>query len=344
MTINIGLLGAGRIGLTHARAVAGIAAARIAAVFDPIEAAAQAAIDLTGARRATAEEIMADPAIDAVIIATPTDLHADQVEMAAEAGKAIFCEKPIDLEVARVRACLKVVERTGARLMIGFNRRFDREFVELRAQIEAGAVGEVEMVQITSRDHAPPPIEYIRRSGGIFRDMMIHDLDMARFLVGEEFVEVFATGSVLIDPAIGAAGDVDTAMATLKTASGKIVVITTNRRAPYGHDQRCEVHGSKGMASIGNRRATAVSVADSQGYRTEPLLASFMVRYALLHGPLRRRLPAGTDRLRRGAGERRSAVADRRGRAAGPRTGRGRPALDGERPGGSSRGWRRMRG
>ena len=280
MTINIGLLGAGRIGLTHARAVAGIAAARIAAVFDPIEAAAQAAIDLTGARRATVEEIMADPAIDAVIIATPTDLHADQVEMAAEAGKAIFCEKPIDLEVARVRACLKVVERTGARLMIGFNRRFDSEFVALRARIEAGAVGEVELVQITSRDHAPPPIDYIRRSGGLFRDMMIHDLDMARFLVGEEFVEVFATGSVLIDPAIGAAGDVDTATATLKTASGKIVVITTNRRASYGHDQRCEVHGSKGMASIGNRRATGVSVADSEGYRSEPLLASFMVRYA----------------------------------------------------------------
>jgi myo-inositol 2-dehydrogenase/D-chiro-inositol 1-dehydrogenase len=280
MTINIGLLGAGRIGLTHARAVAGIAVARIVAVFDPDDAAARAAVDITGARRATVAEIMADPAIDAVMICTPTDLHADQVEMAAEAGKAIFCEKPIDLEVARVRACLQVVERTGARLMIGFNRRFDSEFKALRAQIEAGAVGEVELLQITSRDHAPPPIDYIRRSGGIFRDMMIHDLDMARFLVGEEFVEVFATGSVLIDPAIGAAGDVDTATATLKTASGKIVVITTNRRASYGHDQRAEVHGSKGMASTGNRRATAVSVADSQGYRTEPLLASFMVRYA----------------------------------------------------------------
>jgi len=280
MTINIGLLGAGRIGLTHARAVAGIAAARIVAVFDPDDAAARAAIGLTGAQRATEAEIMADPAIDAVMICTPTDLHADQVEMAAEAGKAIFCEKPIDLEVARVRACLKVVERTGARLMIGFNRRFDREFVELRARIAAGAVGEVELVQITSRDHAPPPIDYIRRSGGIFRDMMIHDLDMARFLVGEEFVEVFATGSVLIDPAFKAAGDVDTATATLKTASGKMVVITTNRRASYGHDQRAEVHGSKGMASIGNRRATAVSVADAGGYRSEPLLASFMVRYA----------------------------------------------------------------
>jgi len=297
LTINIGLLGAGRIGLTHARAVAGISAARIAAVFDPDDAAVRAAIDLTGARIATVAEIIADPAIDAVIIATPTDLHADQVEMAAEAGKAIFCEKPIDLEVARVRACLKVVERTGARLMIGFNRRFDREFVELRARIEAGAVGEVELVQITSRDHAPPPIDYIRRSGGLFRDMMIHDLDMARFLVGEEFVEVFATGSVLIDPAFEAAGDVDTATATLKTASGKLVVITTNRRASYGHDQRAEVHGSKGMASIGNRRATAVSVADRQGYRTEPLLASFMVRYADAY---RQELTAFVDALESG--------------------------------------------
>ena len=297
MTIKIGLLGAGRIGLTHARAVSGIATARIAAVFDPIEAAARAAIDLTGARRATEAEIIADPAIDAVMICTPTDLHADQVERAAEAGKAIFCEKPIDLEVARVRACLQVVERTGARLMIGFNRRFDSEFVALRARIEAGAVGEVELVQITSRDHAPPPIDYIRRSGGLFKDMMIHDLDMARFLVGEEFVEVFATGSVLIDPAIGAAGDVDTATATLKTASGKIVVITTNRRASYGHDQRCEVHGSKGMASIGNRRATGVSVADSEGYRSEPLLASFMVRYADAY---RRELTAFVEALASG--------------------------------------------
>ncbi|MFQ5567179.1 MAG: Gfo/Idh/MocA family oxidoreductase, partial [Paracoccaceae bacterium] len=200
MTINIGLLGAGRIGLTHARAVSGIAAARIAAVFDPDDAAARAAVEITGARRATIDEIMADQAISAVMICTPTDLHADQVEMAARAGKAIFCEKPIDLEVARVRACLDVVARTGARLMIGFNRRFDSEFKALRAQIEAGSVGEIELVQITSRDHAPPPIDYIRRSGGIFRDMVIHDLDMARFLVGEEFVEVFATGSVLIDP------------------------------------------------------------------------------------------------------------------------------------------------
>jgi myo-inositol 2-dehydrogenase/D-chiro-inositol 1-dehydrogenase len=280
MTINIGLLGAGRIGLTHARAISGIAAARIMAVFDPLDAAAEAVIALTGARRSTFDEIIADPAIDAVIIATPTDLHAIQVEQAARAGKAIFCEKPIDLDVDRVRACLRVVEQTGAQLMVGFNRRFDREFVALRAQIEAGAVGDLELVQITSRDHAPPPIEFVKRSGGMFRDMMIHDLDMARFLVGEEFVEVFATGSVLINDAFGEVGDVDTATATLKTASGKIVVITTNRRASYGHDQRAEVHGSKGMASIGNKRATSISVADGGGYHTEPLLASFIVRYA----------------------------------------------------------------
>jgi len=279
MTVTIGLLGAGRIGLTHARALAGIPSARLAAIADPSDAAAQAVIDLTDARRSEVDEIIADPAIDAVIIATPTDLHAGQVEQAARAGKAIFCEKPIDLDIDRVRSCLKVVAETGARLMVGFNRRFDREFRALRAHIKAGAVGEIEMIQLVSRDHAPPPIGFIKRSGGLFRDMMIHDLDMARFLMGEEFVEVFAMGSVLIDPEIGAAGDVDTATATLKTASGRIAVITTNRRSPYGHDQRAEVHRSKGMVSIGNMRATSVTLANGGGFHTEQLLISFMDRY-----------------------------------------------------------------
>jgi len=280
MSVSIGLLGAGRIGQIHARAVPGIAEARIVAVSEPDDAAAQAVVDLTGARRDTVDGIMADTAINAVMICTPTDLHAKQIEMAARAGKAIFCEKPIDLDIDRVRACLEVVAETEARLQVGFNRRFDREFMELRAQVEVGAVGEIELIQITSRDHAPPPIEFVKRSGGLFRDMMIHDLDMARFLMGEEFTEVFAVGSVLIDPEIGVVGDVDTATATLKTANGRVAVITTNRRASYGHDQRAEVHGSKGMAAIGNRRATMVSVADTEGYRTEPLLGSFMDRYA----------------------------------------------------------------
>jgi len=280
VTLTIGLLGAGRIGLTHARALTGVPGARVAAIADPSETAARAVVELTGARRAEVDDIMGDASIDAVIIATPTDLHATQVEQAARAGKAIFCEKPIDLDIGRVRECLEVVRETGARMQIGFNRRFDRDYAELHAQVRAGAVGEIETIQIVSRDHAPPPIGFVRRSGGLFRDMMIHDLDMARHLMGEEFTEVFATGSVLIDPAIGEAGDVDTATATLKTATGRIAVITTNRRASYGHDQRAEVHGSKGMASLSNRRATSVTVADSGGYRAEPLLPSFIDRYA----------------------------------------------------------------
>lgn len=278
--INIGLLGAGRIGVTHAKAVASLPNATIAAVFDPIDAAAQNIIDMTGAKRATVEEIMNDPAIDAVIIATPTDLHADQIEQAARAGKAIFCEKPIDLSAERVRACLEVVKETGAKLMVGFNRRFDPSFARVQAEIAAGAIGDVELVQITSRDPGAPPVDYIKRSGGLFRDMMIHDFDIARFLLGEEITEVSATGSVLVDPAIGEAGDVDTATATLKTASGKVAVITNSRRATYGYDQRIEAHGSKGMVEAGNHRSTSVTVANGSGYTAEPLLDFFMQRYA----------------------------------------------------------------
>ena len=280
MTVTLGLLGAGRIGLTHARALAGVPAAKVVAIADPVSEAAAAVTALTGAKPASVDEIMADSAIQAVVIASPTDLHADQVEQAARAGKAIFCEKPIDLDVNRVRDCLKVVAETGAQMMIGFNRRFDADYRALKAQVDAGAVGEIETLQIVSRDHAPPPIAFVKRSGGLFRDMMIHDLDMARFLMGEEFTQVFATASVLIDPAVGEAGDVDTATATLKTATGRIAVITTNRRASYGHDQRAEVHGSRGMASIGNRRATSVTLADGAGYHAEPLLPSFTDRYA----------------------------------------------------------------
>lgn len=280
MTIRFGLLGAGRIGRTHATAIAGLASAKIMAVHDPVPAAASAIAEQTGAKLASVAEMMADKAIDAVLICTPTDLHADQIEMAAKAGKAIFCEKPIDLSVARVRACLKTVKETGAKLMVGFNRRFDPSFAEVRARIAAGEVGTVELVQIISRDPAPPPVDYIKRSGGLFRDMMIHDFDMARFLLGEEVAEVQAAGSVLVDPAIGAAGDIDTATATLRTASGKIAVITCSRRATYGYDQRIEVHGAKGMVSAGNPVATTVTSANAAGYRTDPLLDFFMQRYA----------------------------------------------------------------
>ncbi len=278
--LKFGLLGAGRIGYTHAVAINALSNASIAAVFDPVDEAAARIQDMSGASRASVDDIMADGAIDAVIIATPTNLHADQIEMAARAGKAIFCEKPIDLDVKRVRACLDVVAETNTQLMVGFNRRFDANFVNVRKQINNGAIGTVEMVQITSRDPSPPPVEYIKVSGGLFRDMMIHDFDMARFLLGEEITEVSATGSVLVDPAIGEAGDVDSAVATLKTASGKIAIISNSRRATYGYDQRVEVHGSKGMVCAENMRSTTVTVANEQGYTAEPLMDFFMERYA----------------------------------------------------------------
>ena len=279
MAVGTALLGAGRIGLTHARAMSEIGNLDLVAIYDPINAAAEAAVGISGATRSSLPDILADQAIAAVVIATPTDLHADLIEAAARARKAIFCEKPIDLDAGRVRDCLKVVETENAQLMVGFNRRFDPHFRELRRQLDAGAIGDVEVVIITSRDPAPPPLDYIRRSGGLFRDMMIHDFDMARFLLGEEISEVSAVGSVLIEAEIGAAGDVDTASATLLTASGKICVINNSRRAAYGYDQRAEVHGSKGMVSVDNLRATTVSVGNAAGFRSEPLLDFFMERY-----------------------------------------------------------------
>ena len=243
--------------------------ARLVAVHDPVGAAAEEVAGAAGARRASCEEIMAAPDIDAVVIATPTDLHTACIEAAARSGKAIFCEKPIGLDLDRARACIEIVRETGARLMVGFNRRFDPDFAEVRRHVETGAIGDVELVQITSRDPAPPPIDYVTRSGGLFLDMMIHDFDMVRFLLREEVVEVSATGSVLIDERTGVAGDFDTAAATLNTASGRIALISNSRRAAYGYDQRLEVHGSKGMVSAGNRRNTTDTVAGAGGYRSE---------------------------------------------------------------------------
>jgi myo-inositol 2-dehydrogenase / D-chiro-inositol 1-dehydrogenase len=279
MTLRLGLLGAGRIGKVHAAAVASVPGARLVAVADAFPEAAKALAEASGAETRDADAIMGAKDIDAVLITTPTDLHAAMIEQAAKAGKAIFCEKPIDLDVARVRACLDVVAREKAPLMVGFNRRFDPNFLAVRKEIDDGAVGTVEMVSITSRDPGPPPIDYIKRSGGLFRDMTIHDFDMARFLLGEEPVEVMASASVLVDRAIGEAGDVDSAAVILTTASGKIAQIQNSRRATYGYDQRIEVHGSKGLASAENVRATTVEIAGAEGYRREPLLTFFMTRY-----------------------------------------------------------------
>ena len=279
MALKLALLGAGRIGKAHARAVSANPDATLAAVADAMPASAEALAKQYGCPVATIDEIEEDVSIDGVIICTPTPTHADLIEQFARAGKAIFCEKPIDLDVDRVRQCLVVVEKTGASLMVGFNRRFDPHFASAKTAITDGKIGKVELVQITSRDPAPPPIDYIKVSGGIFRDMMIHDFDMARFLLGEEPVNVFASGSVLVDPAIGEAGDVDTATATLTTASGKQCVITNSRRASYGYDQRIDVHGSLGSVTIDNQRDTSLELATSDGYIRAPLLNFFMERY-----------------------------------------------------------------
>lgn len=279
MTVRIGLLGAGRIGKVHAAAVQATKGAQLVAIADVIPSAAEGLAGPAGAEVRTIEAILQSDDIDAVLITTPTDMHADLIEAAARAGKAIFCEKPIDLDVVRCRQCLEVVEETKAMLMVGFNRRFDPNFMEVRARIDAGEIGDVEIVSITSRDPGPPPLEYIGRSGGMFRDMTIHDFDMARFLLGEEPVSVFATASVLVDPAIGAAGDVDSAALILTTASGKIAQINNSRRASYGYDQRIEVHGSVGMVSAENIRLNTVEVANGTGYRRAALQDFFMTRY-----------------------------------------------------------------
>ena len=278
--LNIGLLGAGRIGRIHGTNAASHPRARLVAVADAMPAAAEALAADTGARVASIDAIIADKGIDAVLICTPTDMHADLIEAGARAGKAVFCEKPVDLNSDRIRACLKVVEKAGTPLMIGFNRRFDPNFAAVRERIARGDVGNVELVTILSRDPSPPPAEYVARSGGLFRDMMIHDLDMARFLLGEEPVEVHAVGSAIVDPAIGKAGDVDTAAVLLKTASGKLCQISCSRRATYGYDQRIEVHGSKGMIRAGNVHETTVELATAGGFLADPVQNFFLERYA----------------------------------------------------------------
>jgi myo-inositol 2-dehydrogenase/D-chiro-inositol 1-dehydrogenase len=278
--MRIGLLGAGRIGRIHGSNVAAHPRAALAAVADADAAAAQRLAAAHGASISSVDAILAAPDIDAIVICTPTDTHAELIERAVRAKKAVFCEKPVDLSAARIRACLAVVRDARGKLMIGFNRRFDPSFVALRRRVAAGEIGNVEVVTIISRDPQPPHAGFVERSGGLFRDMMIHDLDMARLLMGEEPAEIHAIGACLIDPAIGAAGDVDTAAVMLKTASGKIAQISNSRRATYGYDQRIEVHGSLGLLAADNQRATTVEHADASGYTRDPVQPFFLQRYA----------------------------------------------------------------
>ncbi|MFK4812434.1 inositol 2-dehydrogenase [Devosia sp. ZW T5_3] len=279
MTVRFGLLGAGRIGKVHAKAISSNPTAKLVAVADAFEKAATDIAGQYGCEVRSIEQILSATDIDAVVICTPTDTHADLIEQFSRAGKAIFCEKPIDLNVERVKACLKVVDAEGATLMVGFNRRFDPHFMAVHDVIAKGEIGTVEMVTIVSRDPGAPPVDYIKRSGGIFRDMTIHDFDMARFLLGEEIDSVTAQASVLVDPAIGAAGDYDSVSVMLSTTTGKHATISNSRRATYGYDQRIEVHGSKGAVSAENQRPVSIEVANATGYTRPPLHDFFMTRY-----------------------------------------------------------------
>lgn len=277
--LKIGILGCGRIGQVHARSIKGMKNASVIAVSDFFDEAAALLAEETGAQVRSTEAILTSDDVDAVIIGTPTDTHFDIIQGAAEAGKAIFCEKPVDMSADRIRACITVVENAGVPFFTAFNRRFDPNFAAIQSRIVSGEIGDVEIVTILSRDPSPPPLSYVESSGGLFRDMMIHDFDMARFMLGEEPVQVFAVGSALVDREVGKLGDVDTAAVTLTTASGKICQISNSRRATYGYDQRLEVHGSKGMLRAENKLENSVEVATEAGFRRAPTLNFFLERY-----------------------------------------------------------------
>ena len=280
--IRIAMLGAGRIGKIHARNVAANPRCRLVAVADPIAESACSLAESLGADSSTdAAATLARPDVDAVVIGTPTDTHVDLMLAAARGGKAVLCEKPVDLDIRRADAAAAEIAKLGAKVMVAFNRRFDPSAAALKRAIDAGEIGSVRQVVITSRDPAPPPLTYIASSGGIFRDMMIHDFDMARWLLGEEPAEVAAVASCLIDPAIGKAGDFDTLMVVLQTASGRQCHINNSRHCVYGYDQRMEVFGAEGMLLNDNLRpSTLRRYGTAETEAREPLLNFFLERYA----------------------------------------------------------------
>jgi myo-inositol 2-dehydrogenase/D-chiro-inositol 1-dehydrogenase len=255
---EVALFGAGRIGRIHAANLVRQPNVKLKYVVDVNAAAARELAAQHSATVADVERPFADETINAVVIASSTDTHADLILLAAGAGKAIFCEKPVDLSLERARACAQAVAKAGVPCLIGFQRRYDPTFAAVKARIEAGEIGEPEMLLVTSRDPGAPPVSYIQVSGGIFKDMLIHDFDIFRWILDDEAVSVYATGSCLTDPAIGAAGDADCTAVTIRTRKGRLCQINTTRRAAYGYDQRFEVLGNKGMLQANNHKPTEV--------------------------------------------------------------------------------------
>lgn len=279
--LNVGIIGAGRIGQVHAKSITyHIPQAKIVAISDIYYEGAKKVAESLGIPNAYEDyhEILNNPEIDAVLICSSTDTHADIAVEAAEAGKHIFCEKPVDLTVTKIKKVIAAVEKAGVKLQIGFNRRYDHNFAEIKRLANDGKLGKLQTIKITSRDPEPPSIDYVKVSGGIFLDMTVHDFDMARF-IGGEVEEVYANAAVTVDEAIGEAGDVDTALIALKFKNGAIGVIDNCRKACYGYDQRLEVFGTGGQASAANDTPTNVSYINENGNMTDKPLYFFLERY-----------------------------------------------------------------
>ncbi|MDR1531725.1 MAG: inositol 2-dehydrogenase [Clostridiales bacterium] len=281
--LKIGIIGCGRIGRVHCKSIAHLVPeAEVAAVADPLmNDEIKAFARQFGIKRFYEDyhEILEDKGIDAVLICSPTDTHSEISIESACAGKHIFCEKPIDRDIGRIRKVIDAVRMAGVKFQVGFNRRFDSNFKAVRDAVATGKIGDVEIIKITSRDPAPPPPEYIAVSGGMFLDMTIHDFDMARYISGSEAVEVYAAAAVMVDSAIGEAGDVDTAVVTVKLANGALAVIDNSRRAAYGYDQRAEAFGSLGCVSISNNTNSSAVLSTSKGVCGEKPLYFFLERY-----------------------------------------------------------------
>ena len=280
--LNIGIIGAGRIGKVHMQSITyNVPSARVLGITDVFKDGLQELADKYGIEKVYEDykEMLADKDIDAVLVCSSTDTHADISIEAAKAGKHVFCEKPVDLTPEKVKAVIEAVEKAGVKLQVGFNRRFDHNFAQVRSLINEGKVGDLELIKITSRDPEPPSAEYAAVSGGMFLDMTIHDFDMARFLAGCDVTEVYVNATCLVDPAIGEAGDVDTAIINLKFENGALGVIDNSRRAAYGYDQRIEVFGSLGAAMAANDTPTNVTVMNADGVTTDKPLYFFLERY-----------------------------------------------------------------
>ncbi len=281
-TLRIGVVGAGRIGKLHVNnLMTRVSNATVVAVTDVVAESAKELAQKFNIPKVYGDykELVNDPEIDAVFVCSSTDTHSIIAYDAVMAGKHVFCEKPIDFDLDRIKKVIDAVEKKGVKFQVGFNRRFDRNFKHVRDTVQAGMIGDPHIVMVTSRDPAPPPVSYVKVSGGIFLDMMIHDFDMVRYLSGSEVTEVFTNGVVLVDPEIGKAGDVDTAIVTLKFANGAIGVINNSRKAVYGYDQRVEVFGSKGCITADNETANLTTLYTESGVMREKPLYFFLERY-----------------------------------------------------------------